>query len=100
MDPRIGSIATTFVDGVSPLRDAVGFLAMLLFKQFPCISLPKQERLELLPDLPVSPMLTKNVNWVNLTRDMKELDHSTCDGFTNAMVREHCMPLVRLRMGQ
>ena len=33
MDPRIGSLATTFVDSVSPLRDAVGFLAMLLVKQ-------------------------------------------------------------------
>ena len=26
MDPRIGSIATIFVDGVSPLRDSVGIV--------------------------------------------------------------------------
>ena len=87
MDPRIGSIATTFVGSVSPLRDAViDFLAMLLLEQLPRISLPEQERLELLPDLLVSPMLTENVSWVNFTRDMEELDHSTCDGFTNVMI--------------
>ena len=46
-----------FVGSVSPLRDAVGFLVMLLFEQLSCISLPEQEGLELLPDLLVSPML-------------------------------------------
>ena len=87
MDPRIGSIATTFVGSVSPLRDAVvDFLVVLLLEQLPRISLPDQERLELLPDLLVSPMLTENVSWVNFTRDMEELDHSTCDGFTDAMI--------------
>ena len=60
MDPRIGSIATTFVGSVSPLRDAiVDFLAVFLLKQLPCISLPEQEQLKLLPDLLVSPMLTE-----------------------------------------
>ena len=29
MDPRIGSIATIFIDGVSPLRDSIGILVML-----------------------------------------------------------------------
>ena len=87
MDPRIGSIATTFVGGVSPLRDAiVDFLAMLLFRQLPRISLPEQEWLKLLPDLLVSPMLTKNVSWVNSTRHMEELDHSTCDCFMDVMI--------------
>ena len=87
MDPRISSIATTFVGSVSPLRDAiVDFLAVLLFEQLPRISLPEQEWLELLPDLLVSPMLAKDVSWVDFTRDMKELNHPTCDGFTNAMV--------------
>ena len=100
-DPRIGSIATTFVGSVSPIRDAiVGFLAMLLLEQPSRISLPEQEWLELLPDLLVSPMLTENVSWVNLTRDMEELDHSTFNSFTNMMVGEHCMPLVKLGMGQ
>ena len=73
---------------------------MLLLEQPSSISLPEQERLELLPDLLVSPRLTKNVSWVNLTRDMEELDHSTCDGFTNMMVGENCMPLVKFGMGQ
>ena len=87
MDPMIGSIATTFVGSVSPLRDAiVDFLVMLLFEQLPRISLPEQEWLELLPDLLVSPMLTKDVSWVNLTRDMEQLDHSTRDGFMDMMV--------------
>ena len=99
--PRIGSIATTFVGSVSPLRDAVvDFFAVLLFEQFLRISLPELEWLELLPDLLVSPMLTKNFSWVNFTRDMEELDHSTCDGFTDAMIGEHCMSLVKLGMGQ
>ena len=56
---------------ISPLRDAVvDFLMMLFFKEPSRISLPEQEWLELLPDLLVSPMLTKNVSWVYLTRDM------------------------------
>ena len=98
---RIGSIATPFVGSVSPLRDAiVDFFAVLLFEQLPRISLPEQEWLELLPDLLVSPMLTKDVSWVNVTRDMVELDHSTCNGFTDTVVGEHCMPLVKLGMGQ
>ena len=43
MDPRIGSIATTFVGSVSPLRDAiVDFLVVLLLEQLPRISLPEQ----------------------------------------------------------
>ena len=87
MDPRISSIATTFVGSVSPLRDSfVDFLAVFLLKQLPRISLPEQKRLELLPDLLVPPMLTENVSWVNFTRDMEELDHSTCDGFNDAMI--------------
>ena len=71
---------------------------VLLLEQPSCTSFPEQEWLELLPDLLVSPMLT--ISWVNLTRDMEELDHSTCDGFMNVMVGEHCMPLVKLGMGQ
>ena len=87
MDPRIGSIATTFIGSVSPLRDAVvDFLAVLLLEQLLHISLPEQERLELLPDLLVSPMFTENVSWVKFTRDMEELDHSTCDGFMDVMI--------------
>ena len=43
---------------------------------------------------------TKNVSWVNLTRDMKELYHSTCNSFTNVMVGEHCISPVKLGMGQ
>ena len=87
MDPRISSIATTFVGSVSPLRDSfVDFLAVFLLEQLPRISLPEQKRLELLPDLLVPPMLTENVSWVNFTRDMEEPDHSTCDGFKDAMI--------------
>ena len=87
MDPRIGSIATTFVGSVSPLRDAVvDFLAVFLLEQLPRISLPEQERLKLLPDMLVSPVLAKDVSWVDFTRDMEELDHPTCDSFTDAMI--------------
>ena len=68
--PRIGSIATTFVGSVSPLRDAVvDFLALFLLEQLPRIPLPEQEWLKLLPDLLVSPMLAKDVSWVDFTRD-------------------------------
>ena len=86
MVPRIGLIATTNDDGVSPSRATISFLPMLLLEQLTSVTLPKEKRLKLLPYLLMTPMIAEYVSWVYLTRDVVELHHTTCDSLMNMLI--------------
>ena len=58
------------------------------------VALPKEKRLEDIPNLTISPMLAEDIGWVDFTRDMVDGGNSCSHGFSDAMPRESSMTFV------
>ena len=63
------------------------------------VTTPEHKWLKHRPYLWVSPMLGKNISWVFITTNVKESKDGCSNGFTDAMIREDGVALVKFRLG-
>jgi len=49
-----------------------------------------------MPHISISPVLAEDVSWVCRTRDMRHVDNASSYSFTDTVVGQHSVPLVKL----
>ena len=65
-----------------------------LWQQVTCVASPEQDGLQLGPDLAISPMLTKDIRWIDLPWDVVHPNHSRCHRLAGVVVGQPMPSLV------